>query len=99
MYQQLKRVSMALALGSVCFGAFAQQKTIKGTVKDSNGEPMIGVSVVPEGMAGLGSVTDLDGNFSINGVNPSTVLKFTYIGYKEKKVKVGAQNSVDIVME
>ncbi len=47
MYQQLKRVSMALALGSVCFGAFAQQKTIKGTVKDSNGEPMIGVSVVP----------------------------------------------------
>lgn len=35
-------------------------------MKDSNGEPMIGVSVVPEGMAGLGSVTDLDGNFSIN---------------------------------
>ena len=68
-------------------------------MKDSNGEPMIGVSVVPEGMAGLGSVTDLDGNFSINGVNPSSVLKFTYIGYKEKKVKVGAQNSVDIVME
>lgn len=59
-------------------------------MKDSNGEPMIGVSVVPEGMAGLGSVTDLDGNFSINGVNPSSVLKFTYIGYKEKKVKVGA---------
>ena len=41
MYQQLKRVSMALALGSVCFGAFAQQKTIKGTVKDSNGEPCL----------------------------------------------------------
>lgn len=65
MYQQLKRVSMALALGSVCFGAFAQQKTIKGTVKDSNGEPMIGVSVVPEGMAGLGSVTYLDGTFPL----------------------------------
>ena len=65
MYQQLKRVSMALDLGSVCFGAFAQQKTIKGTVKDSNGEPMIGVSVVPEGMAGLGSVTDLDGTFPL----------------------------------
>lgn len=49
MYQQLKCASLALALGSVCFGAFAQQKTIKGTVKDSNGEPMIGVSVVPDG--------------------------------------------------
>lgn len=39
---------MALALGSICIGAFAQA-TIKGTVKDSNGEPMIGVSVVPDG--------------------------------------------------
>lgn len=45
MYQQLKRASMALALGSVCIGAFAQQKTIQGTVKDSNGEPMIGVTL------------------------------------------------------
>ena len=45
MYQQLKRASMALALGSVCIGAFAQQKTIQGTVKDSNGEPMIGVTI------------------------------------------------------
>lgn len=99
MYQQLKRASLALALGSVCFGAFAQQKTIKGTVKDSNGEPMIGVSVVPDGGAGTGSVTDLDGNFTLSGVEPSTVLKFTYIGYKEKKVKVGSQNSVVVVLE
>lgn len=48
MYQQLKRASMALALGSVCIGAFAQQKTIQGTVKDSNGEPMIGVTITDQ---------------------------------------------------
>ena len=99
MYQQLKRAGVALALGSVCFGAFAQQKTIKGTVKDSNGEPMIGVSVVPDGGKGTGSVTDLDGNFTVSGVDPSTVLKFTYIGYKEKKVKVGNQNTVVITLD
>ena len=84
---------MALALGSICIGAFAQA-TIKGTVKDSNGEPMIGVSVVPDGAAGAGSVTDLDGNFTLNGVKPSTVIKFSYIGYKEKSVKVGSQNTI-----
>ena len=44
MYQQLKRASMALTLSSVCFLAFAQ-KTIQGTVKDANGEPMIGVTI------------------------------------------------------
>lgn len=43
MYQQLKRASMALTLSSVCFLAFAQ-KTIQGTVKDANGDPMIGVT-------------------------------------------------------
>lgn len=45
MYQQLKRASMALTLSSVCFLAFAQ-KTIQGTVKDANGDPMIGVPLL-----------------------------------------------------
>ena len=64
MYQQLKRASMALALGSVCIGAFAQQKTIQGTVKDSNGEPMIGVTITDQN-GKAGGITDLDGNFTI----------------------------------
>ena len=52
MYQQLKRASMALTLSSVCFLAFAQ-KTIQGTVKDANGDPMIGVTITDQnGKAG-----------------------------------------------
>ena len=98
MYQQLKRTGVALALGTVCFGAFAQT-TVKGTVKDANGEPMIGVSVVPEGQPGAGSVTDYDGNFTLSGVKANTVLKFTYIGYKEKTVKVGNQKALTITMD
>ena len=47
MYQQLKRASMALTLSSVCFLAFAQ-KTIQGTVKDANGDPMIGVTITDQ---------------------------------------------------
>ena len=85
MYQQLKRVSMALALGSVCFGAFAQQKTIQGTVNDSNGEPMIGVTITDQN-GKAGGITDLDGNLTIQNVEPNTVLTFSYIGCKTQKI-------------
>ena len=58
MYQQLKRASMALTLSSVCFLAFAQ-KTIQGTVKDANGEPMIGVTITDQN-GKAGGITDLE---------------------------------------
>lgn len=97
MYQQLRRASMALALSSVCFTAFAQ-KTIQGTVKDANGEPMIGVTITDQS-GKAGGITDLDGNFTIQNANPNTELTFSYIGCKPKKVKVGSQKSWNIVLE
>lgn len=96
MYQQLRRASMALALSSVCFTAFAQ-KTIQGTVKDANGEPMIGVTITDQS-GKAGGITDLDGNFTIQNANPNTELTFSYIGCKPKKVKVGSQKSWNIVL-
>jgi TonB-linked SusC/RagA family outer membrane protein len=97
MKQQLKRASMALLLSVVCFMAYAQ-KTVTGTVKDATGEPMIGVSVVVDGTS-IGGVTDLDGNFTIQKVPNSGVLKFSYVGYKEQKVSVAGKNSLDIVLQ
>ena len=97
MYQQLKRASMALTLSSVCFLAFAQ-KTIQGTVKDANGEPMIGVTITDQN-GKAGGITDLDGKFTIQNADPNTVLTFSYIGCKPKKVKVGSQKTWNIVLE
>ena len=88
---------MALLLSVVCFMAYAQ-KTVTGTVKDATGEPMIGVSVVVDGTS-IGGVTDLDGNFTIQKVPNSGVLKFSYVGYKEQKVSVAGKNSLDIVLQ
>ena len=88
---------MALLLSVVCFMAYAQ-KTVTGTVKDATGEPMIGVSVVVDGTS-IGGVTDLDGNFTIQKVPNSGVLKFSYVGYKEQKVSVAGKNSVNIVLQ
>ena len=63
-----------------------QAGTIKGTVVDENGEPVIGATVlVVGGKTTQGTVTDFDGNFSIN-VKPGQKLKITYIGYDEALV-------------
>ena len=83
-----------MALG--CASAFAQQ--VKGTVKDSAGEPVIGAAVVVEGTTN-GTTVDLDGNFVFNTAVPSdAVLVVTSIGYKTARVPVG-EGSLNIVLE
>ena len=57
---------------------YAQNGNITGTVKDANDEPLIGVSVVIKGTA-TGVVTDLDGNFSLNG-KVGDIIQFSFIG-------------------
>ena len=87
---------MASLLTMFCFVAFAQ-KTVTGTVKDANGEPMIGVTIATG--TGTGAVTDIDGNFSIQNASPSTVLNISYVGYKSQTVKVGSSNALNIVLQ
>ncbi|MDR3269796.1 MAG: SusC/RagA family TonB-linked outer membrane protein [Tannerella sp.] len=66
-------------------------KTITGTVVDKNGEPLVGVSVSLQGTT-VGTITDVDGKFSLKVSNDNQVLSFTYIGYKT--VTVSAQKNV-----
>jgi TonB-linked SusC/RagA family outer membrane protein len=74
-----------------------QQGSVNGTVVDSQGEPIIGASVVIVGGKTVqGTVTDFDGNFLLNCA-PGTQLKITYVGYKEKVVK--ASKGMKIVLE
>ena len=96
MYRQIKRALLASLMSMMCFVAFAQQ-TVKGTVKDASGEPMIGVTISAGGI--VGAVTDLDGNFTISNVSPSTTLNISYVGYKPQNVKVGNQSNLNIVLE
>lgn len=96
MYLQLKRASMALFLSLFCFMAYAQ-KTVTGTVKDASGEPLIGVTI--QTPAGTGGVTDIDGNFSIEGVNNGDKLTFSYVGCKAQSVTVGSQSTYNIIMQ
>ena len=94
MSKQVKTVSMLLALSALSVGA-ANAVTItspnavqnvqtdaecKGVVIDAMGEPMIGASVVVKGKTGLGTVTDIDGNFTLKNVKKGDVIRITSLG-------------------
>lgn len=74
----------------------AQQISISGTVSDSTGEPLIGVSVTVVGTTD-GTTTDFDGNYSISAGTKST-LRFTYIGYKTEDIEVNGRTKIDVRM-
>ena len=91
------RIALIFAIMALsCASAFAQQ--VKGTVKDSAGQPVIGAAVVVEGTT-LGVTVDLDGNFVFDKAVPNdAVLVVTSIGYKSVKVPVGG-GFVEVILE
>lgn len=75
----------------------AQQISIKGTVTDPSGEPLIGVSVTVPGTR-IGAATDIDGNFSLEADSKGK-LKFSYIGYVTMEEAINGRNVINIVMK
>ncbi len=73
-----------------------QKNTVKGTVTDQAGEPIIGASIVIKGTT-KGVVTDTEGNFAID-VSKGSTLEISCIGYEKRVVKVGAQRNVSITL-
>lgn len=86
-----KRVVASVLLLFLSTIAFAQSK-ITGTVKDANGEPLIGVSVVEVGTTN-GTVTDIDGNYVLN-VKPGAKLRISYVGFNPQEIKSGNNSQV-----
>ena len=76
----LKSLCLFFMLWVTSVGTFAQTITITGSVKDESGEGLIGVSVLQKGTTN-GTVTDLNGNYSIAVNQQNTVLVYSYIGY------------------
>ena len=77
--------------------AFAQNRTIKGNVTDANGEPLIGATVNVKGNSTLGTLTDLDGNFSLSIPNQrGVVLVVSYVGYEPKEIDVAGRTVINV---
>ena len=86
-----------LLLSVLCFFAvLAQAQTVKGVVKDQNGDAVIGATVKVLGSRG-GTVTDSKGQYSIEAPSGS-ILSVSYIGYLTKQIRLRGENTVDIVL-
>lgn len=93
----LKRfVLAAAAVLLVAVSAYAQNVTVKGTVTDTNGEPVIGAGVIVKG-TNNGVSTDADGRYAIT-VPRNATLRFTGLNYKEQEVPVNGRAVINIVL-
>ena len=80
-----------------CASAFAQGLTVKGTVVDGSGEPLIGASVMVKGTTN-GTATDIDGNYTLSNVANNATLEFRYVGYTPKTVEVKGQTTINVTL-
>ena len=90
-------LTMASAI-AITASAFAQSRTISGKIVDANGEPVIGASAIVKGTSN-GSITDLDGKFSIKDVPENGTITVSYIGYKSQTISVKGKNTISIVLQ
>lgn len=81
----MKRLVFFLFCSMMALASFAQNR-VTGVVTDATGEPLIGASVVVKGTT-LGAITDIDGNFSIVGVDNGSIIQVSFIGYESVEVK------------
>ncbi len=73
-----------------------QENVVKGVVKDATGNPLPGVNIIEKG-TNNGTVTDLDGKYSIT-VSSSSILVFSFIGYLSEEIEIGNQTTIDVTL-
>ena len=98
LFNPFRHLFLTVMLAVSVTGAFAQNRTVQGTVVDSEGVPVIGAGVVVVGNATIGAVTDANGAYRIN-VPARASLEFSCIGYATQVVAVGDQSVIDVVLQ
>ena len=76
----------------------SNKRIIKGLISDEFGEPLIGVSVLVKGTT-TGTITDIDGNYSIEIPNDNAILEFSYIGYQKATLSISGATSFNIILK
>lgn len=95
---QFKVFMLVLILGlGLSSQILAQQRTVQGTVTDSQGSPLPGVTVVVKGTT-QGTVTNNDGNYSLRNIPDDATLVFSFVGMQSQEIEVGNRNSIDVTM-
>lgn len=93
-----RKAGLMFVMSMLCLVLFAQGRQVTGIVKDVSDEPMIGVNVLIKGTAN-GSITDMDGKFSVTGVNDKDVLVISYIGFQPQEIPVGKNSVFNVILK
>lgn len=97
--KNLLRFLVAILLIQYSATVFAQSgQEIKGSVVDASGQPVIGVNVLEKDNPMNGTVTDLDGNFTLRLTRDNSVINVSYIGYATQEMAVGSRTNFSIVL-
>lgn len=83
---------------TTCLGMYAQGKTVSGTVKDTDGFTVPGANIIIKG-TGNGTISDLDGNYTLSNVAINDVLVFSFVGLEAKEIVFKGQQPLDVVLE
>ena len=92
----MARVAAVAAMLLVCASLFAQNITVKGTVTDASGEPIVGAAVMIKGTS-TGVTTDLDGHYAIN-VSSNATLRYSALSYADQDVPVRGRTSINVTL-
>ena len=95
---QMSRKALVVFVTMLCCAlpSLAQKITVSGVVSDSQGEPLIGASVIAQG-SNVGVATDLDGSYSLS-VNPDASLQISYIGFNTATVPVNGRTEINVTL-
>ena len=96
--KQNLRMLCLLMMTLIVQGVWAQVRTVTGMVSDGK-DPLIGVTVQVKGNAKVGTITDMDGKYTIEVSSPGTILVYSYVGYQTTEKMAGKNASLDVVMK
>ena len=94
----MRKLYVLLLLSLVTLSVTAQRVRVTGAVVDATNAELPGVTVIEKGTSN-GTVTDLDGNFSLTVAGNNSVLVFSFVGFESQEIEVGTQRSLSITME
>jgi TonB-linked SusC/RagA family outer membrane protein len=97
MKKQVRQTLLLLGLWCFAVGSLLAQKSISGKVTSSDGEPLIGISIVVKGTT-KGTISDLDGKYQLDATENATLV-FSFVGYATKEIPVGNNTVLDVVLD
>ena len=93
------KFATTLLLSVMMLSVYAQNITVRGKVTDRTKETVIGATIIVEGDATKGTVTDIDGNYTLANVPSNAKLQFSYVGMSTQVVSVNGRTTIDVILE